>query len=162
MIWEHFIITKMDGSSYERRRRINHDYNQDNEGIDGNNNRRSLGDNDLLDHDHEYEYEYDHEYEYDREYEHDNENCIIRAFFNYLFRNVRSGNVETFPYLLLALICTFIPITIMMWSPDSSPINFLDYLLILLRTFFTHLLFYFLILPILTIIFLSTISFTFF
>ena len=72
--------------------------------FDGNNNRRSIGDNDLLDHDHEYEYEH--------EYEHDNENCIISAFFNYLFRNVRSGNVETFPYLLLALICSFIPITI--------------------------------------------------
>lgn len=142
----------MDGSSYERRRRrrMNHDYSQDNEGIDGNNNRRSIGDNGLLDHDHEYEYE------------HDNENCIISAFFNYLFRNVRSGNVETFPYLLLALICSFIPITIMMWSSDSSLIHFLDYLLILLRTLFTHLLFYFLILPILTIVFLSTISFTFF
>ena len=138
----------MDGSSYERRRRrMNHDYSQDNEGIDGNNNRRSIGDNDLLDHDHEYEYE------------HDNENCIISAFFNYLFRNVRSGNIDTFPYLLLGLICSFIPITIMM---DSSPIHFLDYLLILLRSFFTHLLFYFLILPILTILFLSTISFTFF
>lgn len=146
------MITKMDGSSYERRRRMNHDYSQDDEGIDGNNNRRSIGDNDLLDHDHEYEYEYDH----------DNENCVISAFFNYLFRNGRSGNVETFPYLLLALICSFIPITIMMWSPDSSLISFLDYLLILLRTLFTHLLFYFLILPILTILFLSTISFAFF